>query len=278
MSAPLNVKDRLLRGALLVSAVGVFAACEEDSKLITSNDAQRVSLALQNQNTDGGGLMLDPRTATLHVGYGMLITVNITDADGQPIPGARPTWRSTNPAIVRVTALPDSGISTDGRRAAIAGVTEGSAMVIASYGTSADTAHISVAPARVDSSGTGGGGRPVPVPNTFDVGIFVSTAFDSTMFALWRYEPVVNASVRLILLPREQGDTLPASVTSVTQPTPFKTLVADTAGFVVFRDVPMGRFRIEVTPPAGSAWEPWSYSYGPPYVANVRYHIQLKKN
>lgn len=279
MNTMLSRKGRAAYGMLAAAVVAALAGCGDGEPPITTNNSQRVSLSLQNQTSDGGALMLDPRTATLHVGYGMLINVKITDASGQNVAGARPTWRSTNTNVVRVHVLPDSGFANDGTRAAIAGVAEGSALVIASFGGAADTARISVAPARVDSSGNGGNpGGPVPVPNDFDVGIFVSTAFDSTMFALWRYEPVVNATVRLIRLPNLAADTLPAGVTGVSQPTLFKTAVADTAGFVLFRDVPMGRFRIEVVPPAGSAWEPWAFDYGPPYVANVRYHIQLQKN
>lgn len=269
----------VLGGVMAASALVAVTGCSDGSSPgPAANETQRVTMSLQNENTDGGALVLDPRTATLHVGYGILIGVNITGPDGQPVDGATPSWTSTNPAVVRVDVLPDSGFANDGWRASVAGVSEGTARVIAAYNGAADTAFITVAPARVDTTDGGGGGGSYEIPEKFQVGFYISTDIDSTLLAQWAREPVPNATVRLYRLPPSVNDSIPSGVPPVTEPTLFATVVSDTAGFVLIHQVPMGPFRVEVDPPAGSAWEPKVLTFSTPYLSSVRYEIRLPKD
>lgn len=260
------------KASVAMLALVSLAACS-DTPPATGSDTRRIALALDN--SDGDALLLDPRTATMHVGFGMLIRAQITGADGQPIAGAQPNWRSTNESVVRLTPLPDSGFSDDGARVVAIAHGEGTALVIASFGGAADTATITVAPRQQDDST---GGVPAPVPARFELGLYVSTQVDTTLLALWKREPVPNATVRLVQLPLLPGDSVPGSAPQVTIQTLRATAVTDTAGFVVFSDIPMSRYRLEVQPPAGSAWVARNIEMGPPGVASVRLEARLIKN
>jgi hypothetical protein len=263
-----------IRGAMMASVVVGLAACGDGKNSPAAIDGERVSLSLV-KNNDGGSLMLDPRTATMHIGYGIQVSVNITGPDGQPVAGAKPTWVSTDPSIVKVQVFPDSGLALDGKRAAVWGVKTGTAKVIASYNGVADTAVITIAPAREDNSS--GGGTSQPRPTSFEAGIYVSNAVDSTSLALWRREPIANATVRLIRLPLATGDTIPEGVSTVDTPTLFQTLQTDAEGYALFSNVPMGRFRVEVEPPPGSGWVARSFNYGPRWVSSIRFEVRLPK-
>lgn len=267
----MNLAKTLLNATVATLALTALAACSETSP-ITSGDTKRVALSLDN--SEGDALLLDPRTATLHVGYGMLISAQITGPDGQPVEGARPTWRSTDESVVKLYPLPDSGFVNDGMRVSAAAFSEGTALVIASFGTAADTATITVAPRQVDSTG----GVPAPAPARFEFGLYVSTEIDSTMLAIWKREPVPNATVKLTQLPLVVGDSVPEDAQQVSTPTLLGTAVTDEEGLALFNDIPMSRYRVEVIPPPGSAWEAKSFEFGPPLLASVRWEIRLKKN
>ncbi len=253
-----------------------LAACSDEPSNPSENNGDQVRLSVTG-DTEDGTLVLDPRTATLHVGYGMLVTATITNVSGQPIEGARPSWRSTNASIVAVTALPDTGSNSEGRKASIRAIAEGTAMIIASRGVAADTAFVTVAPPRIDSTGHGGG-APVPTATEFELGIYVSTAFDSTLLAQWVREPVANATVKLYRLPPQPGDTIPVAVTPVNEPTLFQTAQTNAEGFVKITNIPMGPFRVEVTPPTDSDWEPKTVNFATPYFSSVRQELRLTKN
>ena len=120
---------------------------------------------LSINDVSGESILVDPRNATLQVGYGAIVEARILDANGNPVPDARPAWSTSDASIATVSALPDSGLRQDGLRASVAARAAGSVLIIASHANKADTARFTITPAHVDSGSQG----PVTRPARFDL-------------------------------------------------------------------------------------------------------------
>lgn len=271
MSIP--TQARLMR-AVAASTMVLAAACTSEQPAESTLAGAR--LELRPEVDPNALILIDPHAATLSVGHGIIYQARIVDEHGQTIAGARPTWRSTNTSVARVTALPDSA-GVEATRAAVGGMAIGSALVIASYNGLADTSRITVV-AVVDTAHTtppGGGTTPVR-PLTFDATIVVRGFVSGVDSATAGTQLVPGATITLTRLPSILGDSLPTGVTSVTTPTVVGTQTADASSQVVFRGVPQSRLRITVTPPAGTSWQPASVETGPPQVASYSRLITLR--
>ncbi len=294
----------------LVAALMLTSSACGDGRALPSEVEQETNVMSMRIDGDGGeALVIDPRTATLPVSSALMIKARITGPDGHVLPNARASWRSTDEAVLSVYPFPDSVRTDEGDdRAHVFARSAGTARVIASYGNVADTVTITVlartipvdstpAPPPVDTiitppppGDTTIAPPPPPVdtiapppppsawPIVFDAVIDVSTAVDTTLLALWVREPVVGATVRVVQLPLRPTDVVPDGAARVSQPTLVGTAVTDTAGFVRITNIPMSRFRIEVQPPAGSAWEPGMAEYGPVGVATMYTRIRLPRH
>ena len=204
------------------------------------------------------------------VGLGTIYRARIIDANGQPVTNARPTWRSTAPAVASVNALPDS-VNVDGARAAIGGLSVGTALVIASHNGLADTTRVTVT-ARVDSVP-----NPTTVVGKFDATILVRGFVAGRDTANVGSMLLPGSSVTLTRLPSVTGDVLKPGVTPVTQPTVFGTLIADGTSQVMFRNVPQSRFLVQVVPPSGSGYQASEFTAGPPPGSSYGRLVTLQK-
>lgn len=259
--------------AATVIGAGVFAACGESTPTATTADELRVTLAING--VSGESIVVDPRNATLRVGYGAIVQARILDAAGNPVAGARPTWISNNPQVASVTVLPDSGQSTDGLRVSVAARARGVALIIASRGDKADTARFTVT-AR-DSVPTDSTPTPGPRPTRFDVTARVSQNWiDSLVLrdsSLWVAPPIAGATVRFVQLPASPAD----SSSPAPAPVVLATATSDANGNVAFRDMPASRYRLEVVTPAASEWGSANFTYSAPYQSTMHHQLRLIK-
>jgi alpha-tubulin suppressor-like RCC1 family protein len=139
-------------------------------------------------------VLIAPDSATVDSGATRRFVARVTDAAGNELSGRSVTWATSNPAVLAITA--------DG---VVSGLTTGTALVIASSGTAADTAAATVVPlalraVSVDSvytcatsvgltgycwgrrdagvlgNGTVGGSQPSPGPITSDSALVAITS------------------------------------------------------------------------------------------------------
>ena len=253
------------RIATSLLAIGMLAACSstEQPTAVSSN---RIEVTEESSSSVIGN---DPQNITLMVGMGIIYRARIVDANGQPVSNARPVWRSTVPGVASVNPLPDSA-GIDAGRAAIGAHSVGTALVIATYNGISDTSRVNVI-ARVDSV-------PVnPPTGSFDATILVRGFDASRDTAGIGSQLIPGSTVTLTRLPSIAGDVLKPGVTPVTVPTVFATLTVDTYSQVVFRNVPQSRFKIQVTPPSGTAWQPTEFTAAPPPGAFYGRIVTLQK-
>jgi hypothetical protein len=232
-------------------AIGILSACSAEQPTQASN--ARIEVTEESSSSVVGN---DPHDITLMVGMGIVYRARIVDANGQPVSYARPTWRSTVPTVASVTPLPDSG-GIDAGRAAIAAQAVGNTLVIATYNGISDTSRVNVI-ARVDSVPQN------PASGTFDATILVRGYVAGRDTAGVGSQLLLGSSVTLTRLPSIAGDVLKPGVTPVTVPTVFATLTVDSYSQVIFRNVPQSRFKILVTPPSGTSWQPAEFTVAPP--------------
>jgi hypothetical protein len=251
-------------GALATAAL---TACSSD-KPTELADNTRIEVTEEPSSSSVVGN--DPQNITLMTGLGIIYRARIVDANGQPVSNARPTWRSTAPTVASVNALPDS-VGIDGARAAIGGLSVGSALVIASYSGLADTTRVTVT-ARVDTVF-----NPPAVVGTFDATILVRGFVAGRDTANIGSMLLPGSSVTLTRLPLATGDVLRPGVTPVTTPTVFGTLIADGTSQVVFRNVPQSRFRVQVVAPSGSAYQSAEFIAPPPPGTNYGRIVTLQR-
>lgn len=234
-----------------------------------------MNVVLSINDVSGESILVDPRNATLQVGYGAIVEARILDANGNPVPDARPAWSTSDASIATVSALPDSGLRQDGLRASVAARAAGSVLIIASHANKADTARFTITPAHVDSGSQG----PVTRPARFDLVarvLGISTASQpSRDTSAWTTTVVAGTSVRFVQLPSIPGDTLPSTSPPVSTPTLIATATADSAGMVYFHDMPAARFRLEVEPPNSTPWAGRVFEYGAPYGSPLRFDLLL---
>lgn len=260
-----------IAGAMM--ALMMVSACSDTSP--TANEEAPMNVVLSINDVSGESILVDPRNATLQVGYGAIVEARILDANGNPVPGARPAWSTSNASIATVSVLPDSGLRQDGLRASVAARAAGNVLIIASRANKADTARFTITPARVDSGSQG----PVTRPARFDLVarvLGISTVSQpSRDSSTWTTTVVAGATVRFVQLPSIAGDTLPPTAPPVSAPTLIATATADSAGMVFFRNMPAARFRLEVDPPGASAWAARVFEYGAPYASPLRFDLLL---
>jgi hypothetical protein len=279
MSSTMRGASRIAHRLMTAFAGGLLLAGCNDGTTPTDGsarapDALRVSL----DNSAGTALALAPRSATLMVGHGILLRANIVDAGGQPVAGAKASWRSTNSAVARVTPLADSGLVNDHGRAAVSSIAPGTALIIATYENVADTATITVVP-RTDSGAT----PPPPAPpraSEFDLTVRVHGLVATGMVGdsiLQRLDPIAGAAVTVTLLPPLANDTTPTGGAPITSPTVVGTVVTDAQGNARFTKVTSARYRIAVQPPAGSPWTASSTESAAPYGGTAQNHVVLRK-
>lgn len=251
----------------------MVSACSDTSP--TANEETPMNVVLSIDDVSGQSILVDPRNATLQVGYGAIVEARILDAGGSPIPGARPVWSTSDASIATVSALPDSGLRQDGLRAAVAARAAGSVLIIASHANKADTARFTITSVRVDSGSQG----PVTRPARFDLVAQVlgraATSPSSRDSSTWTPPVVAGATVRFVQLPSIAGDTLPPTAPPVSAPTLIATATADATGMVHFSNMPAARFRLEVDPPSASAWAARVVEYGAPYASPLRLDLLL---
>lgn len=274
-----SIYARTFAAAALLSA-GVLAGCKDSAPTAARADDLDVQLAING--VSGESVVIDPRNATLQVGYGAVVQARILDAAGNPISGVRPTWASSNPLVATVTVLPDSGRGTDGLRAAVSARAAGVALIIVSRGDKADTARFTVtARDSVPPDSIPGGQGPVTRPSRFDVIALVSQNWiDSLVLrpdSNWVAPPIAGATVRFVQLPSMPGDTLTPNVPPVTAPVVLATAVSDSNGAVSFRDMPATRYRLEVETPATSEWGSRVFTYGAPFKTPMLHQLRLIK-
>ena len=268
---------RVMRTVLAAVAGGMMLAACSNSDSPTDGSARAPdALRISVDNSAGTAIELAPRSATIEMGRGIFLKAQVVDAAGQPVPGAKASWRSTTTAVATVTQLADSGLVSDHGRAAVSSIAAGTALIIASYEDVADTATITVVP-RTDS------GTPTPTPpraSEFDLTVRVQgltptgTIRDSV---LNRIDPIPGATVTVTLLPPLPNDTLPPSATPITTPTLAGTGTTDAQGIVRFTKIPSARYRVAVQPPAGSGWQAASIESGAPYWGPAQNYIWLRK-
>lgn len=262
--------------ALIAGTVG-FAACAEKSP--TDGNETRGALNITVDNSNGTALALAPKAATLPLGQGIILKAQILDGSGAAIAGATASWRSTNSAVARVTPMADSGLAIDHGRAAVASMGAGTALIIASYETYADTATITVVP-RTDS---GTVTAPPPRPTKFDLTVRVqgytppvtNNPADSALHP--PLTPLAGATVKVTLLPPRSGDTTTVGTSPITAPTVVGTATTDAAGRVTFPGLQVARLRVDVTPPAGTPWLASSVESSAPYWGTFQQEVWLKK-
>jgi hypothetical protein len=261
----------------MMAAGFAIAACSNESPTVV-DELPRGTLSISVDNSNGTALSLAPKSATLMVGYGTILKAQIADANGAAIAGAKATWRSTNTAVAVARTLPDSGLAIDNNRAAVAAISAGTAMIIASYENFADTATITVVPRTDTAPATQ---RP-PRPTKFDLTVRVlgAQAIAGNPADSASRPPLVllpGSKVTVTLLPPRAGDTTTVGTTPVTSPTLAGTATTDASGTVKFTGLSIARFRIDVTPPAGSAWTATSLESGAPYWGTIYQDIWLRK-
>ena len=263
---------RLHRLAVAAVTAGALAAATltacSDKQPTELADNQRIEVSEEPSSSSVVGT--DPQNITLMVGLGIIYRARIVDGNGQPISNARPTWRSTAPTVASVHALPDS-VNVEGARAAIGGLSVGTALVIASYNGLADTTRVTVT-ARVDSAF-----NPPAVAGQFDATILVRGFVVGRDTANVGSMLLPGSSVTLTRLPPAAGDVLRPGVVPVTAPTVFGTLIADGTSQVVFRNVPQSRFRVQVVAPSGSAYQSAEFTAPPPPGVNYGRIVTLQK-
>lgn len=261
-----SVARLAVAGALATSMLLTACGSEQVTEPITNSARIEVTEEPGSSSIVGS----DPHDITLTVGFGIIYRARIVDANGQPVSNARPTWHSTNPGVASVNPLPDSA-GVDAARAAISARAVGTALVIASYNGMADTSRVSVI-ARVDT-----GGNPPVRPVAFDATIIVRGFVPGTDTASIGSMLIPGATVTLTRLPLLPTDTTTPGVTPVTVPTLFGTMTVDASSQVIFRNVPQSRFRVQVTPPAGTTWSSAEFTYGPPLVSTFGRIVTLTR-
>jgi hypothetical protein len=255
---------------------GIVVGCRDASPTAANTDALSVELAING--VSGESVVIDPRNATLRVGYGAIVQARITDAAGNPVSGVRPTWSSTSPSIATVSVLPDSAQSSDGLRAALSARSAGVTAIIVAYNGKADTARFTITTG--DSVTPGPGPFTGPRPTRFDVTGRVSQHWiDSLVLRDSTYvgQIIAGVTVRFVQLPSAPGDTLTSSVPPVTTPTVLATAITDNAGTVTFRDMPAARYRLEVQTPAESEWGSRTFDFGPPLRTPLHHELRVIK-
>ncbi|MBL0937807.1 MAG: hypothetical protein IBJ03_02870 [Gemmatimonadaceae bacterium] len=281
MSHVFASRRRSLRTSVAIALTGVafLSACSDSPP--TAGNSQPLNIQLTISDVSGESVRVDPRTATLESGYGAIISVAILDAAGNPVPGAKPAWTTSDANIATVAPFPDSSfastVSNNVLRAAVAGRAPGQAMIIASYQGQADTARFTITPARQDTSGPG----PVTRPTRFELTARVSgldmapqSGQDTTR---WVLTNISGAIVRFVQLPPLAGDTLPPVGTPVSTPTLIATATTGSDGRFTLPDMPVARFRLEVQPPASSSWAARTFEYSAPYSSTLKLELQLSK-
>ncbi len=138
---------------LVASCLPLLAACSETRPTeartaLVRADGARIELLAE---VDPNALMLtDPHAAVLRVGEGVALRARVLDADGVPLPDARPVWQSHAPEVAAAEALPDSALAP-GARVRVAARRGGRALVVARLGALAETTVVTVR-ASVDSA------------------------------------------------------------------------------------------------------------------------------
>jgi hypothetical protein len=274
-------RQRSIASAVLTLLAGTigFAACSSDSTPTDGNELPRGALNITVDNSSGTALSLAPKAATLPLGHGTILKAQIVDGDGKPVAGAKAAWRSTNTAVARVTAMADSGLAIDNGRAVVASIGTGTALIIASYESFADTATVTIVP-RTDSAP---GSSPPPRPTKFDLTVRVwgstppitGNPADSALHPPLTLLP--GSIVKVTLLPPRAGDTTSVGTTPITAPTLVGTATTDATGKVTFTGLTVARFRVDVTPPSGTTWNVGSVESGAPYWGTIVQDVWLRK-
>lgn len=243
-------------------------ACADKPPTQSAARADRIVVSVDGAD---GSASLSQKSATLEYGHGVFLRAGLSDGSGKPIGTAKPTWRTTNPAVATVTPMADS-VATEGvNRAAISSIGAGTALVIASFGNVADTATITVVP-RTDTSSA------LPVrPLKFDLTARV-IALVSPGDPLTRVTQIVpGATVTMTLLPTLPGDTLPPNATRFTREWELAPVVADNSGLVRFYNIDATRYRLRVVPPAGSPYSPVVLDFAAPRYPTIYTDAWVRK-
>jgi hypothetical protein len=271
---------RQLSTLALVAGAITAPGCADKSP--TESQVSALSVRLSISNSPGDAVLLDTHNASLAVGYGTIIEAHIIDANGNPVPGARPAWSSTDAGIATVHVLPDSGFANDGARAAVAGRSSGAAMIVARYGDKADTAHFTIVANGTPSTPTPPNQPPYQRPVQFDVtarigGVRIDRSSPSDTATRGVFTPVSGATVRFVQLPEIPGDTIASPAAPVTAPTVRATATTNADGFVTFHAMPTARYRLEVDTPASSIWASTTFGFPAPYTSGFLLDLQLPK-
>lgn len=256
--------------AIALSAA-LLAACGDGSPTTAAQrTAGRVQLSVSAAT--GRSVVASPRTTALQPGSSVIIRATVTDASGLTIASARPSWRTTNSAVLSSQSLPD----TMGPGVLVTALGVGKALVIASFEGISDTASVNVVSAidSVLSNPPPGGYLP---PKTFALKVAVQGSGAGNTSGDTLSTPLPGSKVTLVQLPLIAGDSLPSGVTPVSQPTTIGTVTADASGVALFNDVPQSRFRVDVVPPAGSSWKATSVTWGVPWGPTFTAFVVLKK-
>lgn len=260
------------RAALILAGTLLAGGCGERTATDATRLATRVQLTVSAAS--GKSVVATPHTVALQPGSGVIMRATVTDASGKTVPGARPTWRTTNSAVLGTQALPD----TMGPGVLVAALAVGKALVIASYEDVADTSTVSVV-AAIDSviSNPPPGGYVPPKTFTLKVSVNGSGVGGGSSSSDTLSTPLPGARVTLVLLPPVAGDSLPSGVSPVSQPTTVGTVTADASGVALFNDVPQSRFRLDVVPPSGTTWKATTVTWGVPWVERFTAFVVLTK-
>lgn len=260
--------------ALTLACATVAAACSNDS---TSVDPIPNPLARSGTSGGTGGadtsgnspapaaptsngpvvsVRVTPQQAVLPVGYYLEIAAVGLDAAGQVVGNKLATYRSSDENIVKVAG--DTGT--------IVGKAVGTAKIYATIDNHVDSATITVIPAPATEP------PPPSRPGvaSFDLAVSVSGALagaDTT-----KKTQIAGALVKLTRIGTVNGDTLATSVDAGSGTT-------DANGMVSFARLEGGAYMLDITPPAGSSYDPIKTGFGPPTSDHVMFAavLQLKR-
>ena len=257
---------RLLHTAFAGLAV-LATACADKPPTQAASPPDRLVVSIYGSE---GTASLSQKSATLEYGRGIFLRAGLSDGSGKPI-SAKPTWRTTNAGVAIVTAMADSVPAEGVNRAAITSIGPGTALIIASFGTVADTATITVVQ-RTDTSTA----LPVrPLKFNLTVRAIALVAPGDSAHRVTQLLP--GARVTMTLLPTLPGDTLPPDATRFTREWELAPVVADNSGLVNFYNIDVTRYRLRVEPPAGSPYAAAVLEFAAPRYSTMFTDAWLRK-